>query len=85
MDSDESTSRCCDILEILPFEDPLVVIELDGGAIWDALESSLATWPTQEVVSYIDYGMGHCFNPFPRYFRLRASWDSCRKPGEHGA
>ena len=36
------------MLEILPFEDPLVVIELDGGAIWDALESSLSTWPAQE-------------------------------------
>lgn len=37
-----------DILEILPFEDPIVVLELDGEAIWDALESSLATWPAQE-------------------------------------
>lgn len=36
------------ILEILPFEDPIVVLELDGAAIWDALESSLATWPAQE-------------------------------------
>ena len=37
-----------DILEILPFEDPIVVLELDGQTIWDALESSLATWPAQE-------------------------------------
>jgi hypothetical protein len=37
-----------DILEILPFEDPLVVLELDGAAIWDALEASLETWPAQE-------------------------------------
>ncbi|KAG6854980.1 hypothetical protein C0991_009803 [Blastosporella zonata] len=36
------------ILEILPFEDPVVVLELDGAAIWDALESSLSTWPAQE-------------------------------------
>lgn len=37
-----------DILEILPFEDPAVVLELDGGAIWDAMESALSTWPAQE-------------------------------------
>lgn len=37
-----------DIMEILPFEDPLVVLELDGEAIWAALESSLETWPSQE-------------------------------------
>lgn len=37
-----------DILEILPFEDPIVVLELDGAAIWDALEASLETWPAQE-------------------------------------
>lgn len=36
------------ILEILPFEDPIVVLELDGTAIWDAMESSLTTWPAQE-------------------------------------
>ena len=37
-----------DILEILPFEDPIVALELDGEAIWDALEQSLSTWPAQE-------------------------------------
>lgn len=37
-----------DILEILPFEDPIVVLELDGESIWNALESSLSTWPAQE-------------------------------------
>ena len=37
-----------DILEILPFEDPVVVIEIDGEGIWSALESSLETWPAQE-------------------------------------
>lgn len=37
-----------DILEILPFEDPIVVLELDGQRIWDALEASLETWPAQE-------------------------------------
>lgn len=37
-----------EILEILPFEDPIVVIEMDGIAIWDALENSLGKWPAQE-------------------------------------
>lgn len=37
-----------DILEILPFEDPIVVLELDGESIWAALEASLSTWPAQE-------------------------------------
>ena len=42
-----------DILEILPFEDPIVVLELDGESLWDALESSLSTWPAQEGYAQI--------------------------------
>ncbi|KAG5718664.1 Trifunctional nucleotide phosphoesterase protein YfkN [Termitomyces sp. T112] len=56
------------ILEILPFEDPTVVLELDGAAIWDALESSLSTWPAQE-------------GRFPVISGFRVSWDSRREPG----
>ena len=37
-----------DIMEILPFEDSLVVLELDGETIWAALEAGLGTWPAQE-------------------------------------
>ena len=37
-----------DIMEILPFEDPIVVLEVDGETIWAALESALSTWPAQE-------------------------------------
>lgn len=37
-----------DIMEILPFEDPIVVIELDGEAIWAAMEGALSKWPAQE-------------------------------------
>lgn len=37
-----------DILEILPFDDPIIVLELDGKAIWDALEAGFETWPAQE-------------------------------------
>lgn len=36
------------IMEILPFEDPIVAVELDGKRLWDALEASLETWPAQE-------------------------------------
>ena len=35
-------------MEILPFEDPIVVISVDGKTLWDALESALGTWPAQE-------------------------------------
>ncbi|KAI0371748.1 Metallo-dependent phosphatase [Pilatotrama ljubarskyi] len=58
-----------DILEILPFEDPIVVLELDGEAIWDALEASLSTWPAQE-------------GRFPVISGFRVSWDSRRPPGQ---
>lgn len=37
-----------DILEILPFTDAIVVIQLDGEAIWDALEGALGKYPAQE-------------------------------------
>jgi len=36
------------IMEILPFEDSLVVLELDGETIWAALEVGLEKWPAQE-------------------------------------
>ncbi|KAJ7168132.1 Metallo-dependent phosphatase-like protein [Mycena crocata] len=58
-----------DILEILPFEDPIIVVELDGAAIWDALEASLETWPAQE-------------GRFPIISGFRVSWDSRRSPGQ---
>ncbi|KZT65477.1 Metallo-dependent phosphatase [Daedalea quercina L-15889] len=58
-----------DILEILPFEDPVVALELDGEAIWDALEQSLSTWPAQE-------------GRFPVVSGFRVSWDSRRPPGQ---
>lgn len=58
-----------DILEILPFEDPILVVELDGATLWDAIESSLGMWPAQE-------------GRFPVVSGLRISWDSRRQPGE---
>ncbi|OBZ75651.1 Trifunctional nucleotide phosphoesterase protein YfkN [Grifola frondosa] len=58
-----------DILEILPFEDPIIVLELDGETIWAALEASLETWPAQE-------------GRFPVISGFRVSWDSRRPPGK---
>ncbi|KAF8636482.1 hypothetical protein AX17_003297 [Amanita inopinata Kibby_2008] len=58
-----------DILEILPFEDPVVVLEIDGETLWNALEASLELWPAQE-------------GRFPVISGLRVSWDSRRQPGE---
>lgn len=37
-----------DIVEILPFEDPVIVLEVDGETLWDALEGALRPWPAQE-------------------------------------
>jgi 5'-nucleotidase len=37
-----------DVMEILPFEDPVVVLEMDGETIWSAMEGALGTWPAQE-------------------------------------
>jgi 2',3'-cyclic-nucleotide 2'-phosphodiesterase (5'-nucleotidase family) len=37
-----------DLMTILPYLDPTVVVELDANSLWDALESALSRWPTQE-------------------------------------
>ena len=37
-----------DILEILPFEDAILVLEVDGETLWAAIEAGLETWPAQE-------------------------------------
>ncbi|KAJ2916879.1 hypothetical protein MD484_g3589, partial [Candolleomyces efflorescens] len=58
-----------DILEILPFEDPLVVIEADGETIWGALEGGLSKWPAQE-------------GRFPVISGMKVTWDSRKEPGQ---
>jgi len=58
-----------DVLEILPFEDPLVVLEISGKTLWATLEASLSTWPAQE-------------GRFPVISGFRVSWDSRRPPGQ---
>ncbi|EJD33726.1 hypothetical protein AURDEDRAFT_177193 [Auricularia subglabra TFB-10046 SS5] len=73
-----------DIMEILPFEVPIVVLgmpvlerssrvylpipELDGEAIWAAMEGALSKWPAQE-------------GRFPIVSGLRVEWDSRKPPG----
>lgn len=47
-----------DILEILPFEDPVVVVQLDGKAVWDCLEGALSKYPAQE---------GYVYSPPPTF------------------
>ncbi|GJE86791.1 bifunctional metallophosphatase/5'-nucleotidase [Phanerochaete sordida] len=58
-----------DILEILPFEDPIVVLEMDGETLWAALEAGLEKWPAQE-------------GRFPVISGFRVSWDSRRPAGQ---
>ncbi|WVQ81605.1 hypothetical protein IAT38_003729 [Cryptococcus sp. DSM 104549] len=58
-----------DILEILPFEDPVVCLELDGAAIWACLESALSKWPSQE-------------GRFPIVSGLAVKWDHTLPPGK---
>ncbi|KAF7800272.1 hypothetical protein EIP86_011519 [Pleurotus ostreatoroseus] len=58
-----------DVLEILPFEDPIIVLEVDGETIWAALEAGLETWPAQE-------------GRFPIVSGFRVSWDSRRPKGQ---
>jgi 5'-nucleotidase len=74
-----------DILEILPFEDPLVVLQLDGEALWAALEASLETWPAQEGYAAVHlHSFTHCNSRsrFPVISGFRVSWDSRRPPGQ---
>jgi len=57
------------LLELMPFEDPVVVKELTGQTIWDALENGLSSYPKQE-------------GRFPQVAGMRVVWDSRRPPGK---
>ena len=37
-----------DIMEILPFEDTLVILEVDKKTVWAPLEAGLGLWPARE-------------------------------------
>ncbi|WWC73295.1 uncharacterized protein I206_107262 [Kwoniella pini CBS 10737] len=58
-----------DILEILPFEDPVVCLEIDGKGIWDTFEGALSKWPAQE-------------GRFPIISGLVVKWDHTRPPNQ---
>jgi 5'-nucleotidase len=36
------------IIEILPFHDPVIVLQMEGSTLWAALENALGAWPAQE-------------------------------------
>ena len=35
-------------MEILPFDESVVVLELDGKTIWETLEAGFSLWPATE-------------------------------------
>ncbi|KAI9183847.1 hypothetical protein H9P43_002899 [Blastocladiella emersonii ATCC 22665] len=37
-----------DVMEMFPFEDPVVVIDVTGEQVWGALENGVSMWPKQE-------------------------------------
>jgi len=57
-----------DVMEILPFEDSVVVLEIDGATLWEALEAGLSKWPAQE-------------GRFPVISGFRVEWDPRLPPG----
>ncbi|PKI82840.1 hypothetical protein MVES1_003744 [Malassezia vespertilionis] len=57
------------IMEVMPFEDPIVVKDLSGQDIWDALENGFSMYPRQE-------------GRFPQISGLHVVWDSSREPGK---
>jgi 5'-nucleotidase len=78
-----------DIMEILPFEDSLVVLELDGETIWAAFEKGLedlastrrvtSSFPCRPLCFYTDLDM---HSRFPVIAGFRVEWDSRRPPGQ---
>jgi len=48
-------------MEILPFTDATVVLEMTGADLWTALESGLGQWPAQQgYVLAPAVTLGHC-------------------------
>ncbi|KAJ8514906.1 hypothetical protein ONZ45_g7602 [Pleurotus djamor] len=58
-----------DLMRMLPYPDPLVVVELSAKALWDTLESGLSLHPRQE-------------GRFPAVSGLRVEWDSSQPTGK---
>ncbi|KAJ1661968.1 hypothetical protein IW140_006258 [Coemansia sp. RSA 1813] len=61
--------RMRDIMEIFPFEDPVIVVKLTGSQIRRALENGVSKWPAQE-------------GRFPQVSGIRFEFDSRREPGD---
>ncbi|KAJ9057065.1 hypothetical protein DSO57_1026095 [Entomophthora muscae] len=57
-----------DILAILPFDDPVVVLSLAGGDLFEALESSVSMYPKQE-------------GRFPQLAGMKITFDPKAEPG----
>ena len=61
------------LMTVLPYDDPTIVLELDANALWDTMESGLSRWPVQEGCVISLYLSGHPSNyitqPFPCYIR----------------
>ncbi|KAJ2663870.1 hypothetical protein IWW48_001136 [Coemansia sp. RSA 1200] len=65
----EGAVRMRDIMEIFPFEDPVVVVRLTGDQIRRALENGVSKWPAQE-------------GRFPQVSGIRFVFDPTREPGD---
>ncbi|KAI9286286.1 Metallo-dependent phosphatase-like protein [Umbelopsis sp. AD052] len=58
-----------DILDIFPYEDPVVVIKVTGQQLWDALENSVSEYPKQE-------------GRFPQLAGIRIEWNPSAEPNK---
>ncbi|KAJ2398741.1 hypothetical protein GGI23_003062, partial [Coemansia sp. RSA 2559] len=61
--------RMRDVMELFPFEDPVVVVKLTGDQIRRALENGVSKWPAQE-------------GRFPQVSGIRFEFDPARDPGD---
>ena len=52
-----------DLITMLPFTDELVVLELSGQDVKDALETSVSAWPAKEGRFLQVSGISYCFDP----------------------
>ncbi|KAJ2723223.1 hypothetical protein GGI07_002792 [Coemansia sp. Benny D115] len=65
----EGRVRLKEIMEIFPFEDPIVVVKLTGDQVRRALENGVSKWPAQE-------------GRFPQVSGIRFEFDPTREPGD---
>ncbi|EIW81808.1 Metallo-dependent phosphatase, partial [Coniophora puteana RWD-64-598 SS2] len=56
------------LMDMVPFTDPMVVLEMDGEAVWKAIDSGLSKWPETE-------------GRFPAISGFRVTWRSSNKAG----